>query len=138
MNLNNLPEQPTIPPEPSSGLQLVCDAIRGDTYVEQIATIARRAKEVLRTRMGTVRTVNREGHYVEFDAGDLYDDLIAHEESADLSILMSGCLHDADSATRRRADAYLDRLITRFAEEYALYAADKAVEIYLVGLGEAA
>jgi hypothetical protein len=138
MNLNELPEQPLTPPEPTSGLQLVCESIRHDTETEQKTVLARRAKEVLRTRMGTVQTVNRDGHYIEFDAADLYDDITANEESADLSILLSACLPDANPGIRRRATNYLDRLIERFADEYAAHAAKKAVEVYLVGLGEAA
>jgi len=137
-DLSDDPARTADPDEPESGLQLVCDAIRHDTETEQKTVLARRAKEVLCTRMGTVRTVNRDGHYVEFDAGDLYDDITANEESADLSILLSACLSDASLDIRRRGGDYLDLLVRRFAEEYAVYMAAKAVEVYLVGLGEAA
>lgn len=138
MNLNELPEQPTTPPELPSGLQLVCEAIRRDTEAEQKTLLARRVMGVLRTRMGTVRTVNRDGHYIEFDAGDLYDDLTANEESSDLSIFLSASSPGANADTKRRASDYLDLLVSRFAAEYSEYMAEKAVEVYLVGLGETA
>lgn len=138
MNLNELPEQPLTPPELPLGLQIVCESIRSETEAAQKTVLERRAKEVLRTRMGTVRTVSRDGRYIELDAGDLYDDITAGEESADLSILLSACLGDADPDIQLRATSYLDMLIQRFADEYSAYAADKAVEVYLVGLGEAA
>jgi hypothetical protein len=124
-DLSDDPARTADPDEPESGLQLVCDAIHHDTETEQKTVLARRAKEVLQTRMGTVQTVNRDGHYIEFDA-------------ADLSILLSACLSDANPGIRRRAGDYLDLLVRRFAEEYAVYMAAKAVEVYLVGLGEAA
>ena len=99
--------------------------------------------KILRKREGTFLTISEAGQYAEFDHGDLWDELTGGADLALLSVFAQANIAAitgmaTSPAIQRQAFDTLLELIDGFAETHAKRAAKKAVEVYMVELGEMA
>lgn len=141
MELHQLPERPTQPPELPTGIQIICNSIRRETYRSEKRYATHMVLKILCERKGLLRTIvdDRE---VDFDHGDLWDTMFSSEEPADLSILAQATLltaaadHTAHGCdVRTAAYRYMIKRITEFVEQHADRMAAHDVELHMIEMG---
>ncbi|MCI2809354.1 hypothetical protein [Eoetvoesiella caeni] len=129
------PEPPITPPELPHGIHTSAESIYKQTLNAETRNAIVLVRQILVTGQGHLQSVDSQGRYVNYDAGDLWDVLTENEESADLRIFAGLALSPDSAFLRTLCDQFLGTRIAPFIKAHAELMAAQAERVYLVQEG---